>query len=558
MSIPRRFYSWFMLIFVANTILSGRDWGPMHAAERRARQGRGVAAAGSAAGEAPEEPPPYYTQVQTETFAMIGIKPGIPCRMVNAALPFFIFVVLFIPLLFYHGAEVGCDGGAGWGGSARDIIGCAEAFPVLHWTAATVICFQIVFYMCQYDKAWGGCLLRPAESIDAALNGSILYFKAAVALLLAFTYAQTVKDLQLGVYLVDLLGDSVSEAELPMLVFILCAIFSLATGTSWGTMTVFMPAVIPLAEAVGGSRNVDLLVTTMSAVLGGAVWGDHCSPVSDTTILSAASCQVSLMDHAKTQIPYALFSGLAAILLGFWPCGAGVPSGVCILIGLVVIPLLHYLLSLLGRVIPGFGGTVEVYHPLRGRSIGEGFAGTRAALRSAVARAAGVPHRLAGEGVRARRRRRAARGPHAVGPGGALLLRGGQAPARRGRRPRRRLAAAGRRGRRLPPACGCCPGRRRRPAAAAGRRGRGAAGRRRLESRRRGCPQARRPGWPSRLPRVSARHGLSAVAVRSRNPARAGRCVQLRASGSTRSRRPGRPHLRSGPSGGSGREQGQG
>lgn len=204
-----------------------------------------------------------------------------------------------------------------------------------------------------------------------------MYFKGGIALLLAFAYADTVKTLQVSKWLIDGLGDT-SEAGLPPLVFILCAIFSLATGTSWGTMTVFMPAVIPLAVHIGGLDNKQLITTTISAVLGGAVWGDHCSPVSDTTILSAASSQVPLFDHCKTQLPYAFFIGICAICFGFAPAGGGWPAGVCILLGLVLVPILHIGLSF----IPKFGGPVGIYDPGAGAITGQGFTGAATSIKS--------------------------------------------------------------------------------------------------------------------------------------------------------------------------------
>jgi len=370
MSIPRRFYSWFMLIFVAASILIGRDWGFMYWAETRARKTGEVVdenvsrGEGDGRGSQPTAPPTHYTLVQTSTHAEIIVRQGIPIRWWNAVLPFFALVGMFVPMLFYSGATQ-ANGGVGWDAPVRDIIGNADAWATLHWVGGFTIVLQIVLYAAQYDAAWGGCLLRPAETIDAAMNGGVMYLKGSLALLLAFAYAQTLKDLQISKYLIDMLADSLTEAELPALVFILCAVFSMATG-SWGTMTVFMPSVIPLAAAVGGPENTNCLTNVISAVLGGAVWGDHCSPVSDTTILSAASSQVSLIDHTKTQLPYALFAGAAAILFGFMPCGAGCPAGVCILLGLVLIPLFHLLLSF----IPRFGGAVPIYNPKVGGATG--------------------------------------------------------------------------------------------------------------------------------------------------------------------------------------------
>jgi len=377
-----------MLAFVLANIVIGRDWAFMYWAETRCREKgevcEGVMAkvidanADEASVENKKSDPSKegYTLMQTATHVEVCVKPGIPCRWWNAIIPFFGIVAMFLPLLFYNGAEHN-GGGVGWNKNARDIIGNADSWATLHWVGGFSILLQMLLYAVQYNQEWGGCLLTPRETIDAAMNGGIMYFKGGIALLLAFAYADTVKSLQVSKWLIDGLGDT-SEAGLPPLVFILCAIFSLATGTSWGTMTVFMPAVIPLAVHVGGIDNKQLLTTTISAVLGGAVWGDHCSPVSDTTILSAASSQVSLFDHAKTQLPYAFFVGIMAICFGFAPAGGGTPAGVCILMGLILVPAGHFGLSL----IPKFGGPVGIYDPGLAGISGQGVTGAISSIKS--------------------------------------------------------------------------------------------------------------------------------------------------------------------------------
>jgi len=374
MSIPTRFYSWFMLIFVLFNILCGRDWACMYWAEKRAREASQLCTDGTGRASTEQVDDAFmqhpldapksfctkgYTFVQTSSHAEVVVKDGIPARWWNAVIPFAGLVFMYVPLLFYSGAEQ-ASGGVGWHRSARDILANADSWATLHWVGGFTMLLQTVLYACQYSSEWGGCLLTPRETIDAAMNGGIMYFKQGIALLLAFAYAQTVTDLQLSKWLIDWLGDT-SEAFLPPFVFALCAAYSLATGTSWGTMTVFMPAVIPLAVHVGGMDDVSLLTTTISAVLGGAVWGDHCSPVSDTTILSAAASQVQVFDHVKTQLPYALFTGIMAMALGFAPCGGGWAAWKCLLLGGFLVPAIHVLLSF----IPMFGGSVGIYNPRR-------------------------------------------------------------------------------------------------------------------------------------------------------------------------------------------------
>lgn len=389
-SVGKRFYAWFMLFFVFWNCILGCDWGPMYFAEKRARtteDGRGV---GPMNGRTLEE----WAEDQP-----IRTKRGIPVRWWNAFIPFVCFVIMFLPLLFYAGVQKrsepipdcmpGCFGDTSitWADDAKDILANANNFAALRWAAGATLMLQIVLYAAQYDKSRGpgpkGCLLSPVETIEAQLNGSKLYLEGIVCLLLAFAYATSMRDLGIATYMSDALGDSLTPTTLPSATFVMCSLFSLATGTSWGTMGVFFPIAFVLAakvtdEPINSSEFSSELQTVVAAVLGGAIWGDHCSPVSDTTILSATSSQISLWDHAKTQLPYAAFTGVYSILLGFLPAGAGAPGPLMIVIGFIAIPCLHMLLC----QIPKIGGMVEVYCPGNGRFLGMGYKGTWASLKN--------------------------------------------------------------------------------------------------------------------------------------------------------------------------------
>ncbi|CAE8609202.1 unnamed protein product [Polarella glacialis] len=275
--------------------------------------------------------------------------------------------------------EPGCYGDheITWDSPAKDILANANNFAAFRWAAGVTLIVQIVFYAVQYDKTRGsrmkGCLLSPAETIEAQLNGSQLYLEGIVALLLAFTYATAMRDLGIATFFADALGETLTPTTLPTVTFILCSLFALSTGTSWGTMGVFFPIAFVLAqtvtkEPINSDAFTSELETTLAAVLGGAIWGDHCSPVSDTTILSAMSSQVPLWDHAKTQFPYAFVVGIYSILFGYLPAGAGAPGALMIIIGFFLIPVFHFGLS----KIPNFGGPIEVYCPEVGECIGEG------------------------------------------------------------------------------------------------------------------------------------------------------------------------------------------
>ncbi|KAJ1451504.1 Na+/H+ antiporter family-domain-containing protein [Pelagophyceae sp. CCMP2097] len=382
MSISQRFYSWFMLIFVACLILSGRDFGPMYWAEKRARE-TGVLCVdtvGDAKGDddETEEASPGEKATVEATLANkasdlgeLAPNPRGPKRLINAALPFALFPIVFFPLLYYSGAKQVSWGGTGWNVGSRTIIGNADSWQTLYWTCGLIMFVQFILYAIQYDKKWGGCLLNPTQTVDAFIKGTHSMYGGMVALLVAFTFAENMKKLLIADYLVDALGDSITETTLPTVTFCLCATYAFATGTSWGTMTVFFQPVIALAvylhrdkgdsptKALNDSNFTDILTKCIAAILGGATWGDHCSFVSDTTILSAAASNCPLWAHYVTQLPYCLVTGVLAILFGFLPCAAGVPAGACIAMAFVLAPATIFAIT----SVPMLGGIVPIYSP---------------------------------------------------------------------------------------------------------------------------------------------------------------------------------------------------
>jgi Na+/H+ antiporter NhaC len=126
---------------------------------------------------------------------------------------------------------------------------------------------------------------------------------------------------------------------LPAAVFLVAAAVSFATGTSWGTMAILTPLAVPLV-VVNPAATSSLVAATVSAILGGAVFGDHCSPISDTTIMSSMASSCDHVDHVRTQLPYALFGAAVALAVGYFPAMVlGVPAGLALLGGLLAIAL---------------------------------------------------------------------------------------------------------------------------------------------------------------------------------------------------------------------------
>ena len=180
--------------------------------------------------------------------------------------------------------------------------------------------------------AW---LLWPQTTLSAGetrsgifMEGMIQLFRPVLILVMAWMLSSTLGELGAAAYLGELLGGRIPLAVFPMVVFITGALISFTTGTSWGTMGLLMPLAIPLAISLGGGEletAMGLLPMVVGAVFSGAVFGDHCSPISDTTIVSSIACGIDPIDHVRTQLPYAILAAVSAGLLGF--LGVGLVGG---------------------------------------------------------------------------------------------------------------------------------------------------------------------------------------------------------------------------------------
>jgi Na+/H+ antiporter NhaC len=167
--------------------------------------------------------------------------------------------------------------------------------------------------------------LQRVDSIRGLVQTALLGMKgvmAAVAILaLAYCINTVSRELRTAAYVVELTGAWMSPALIPLVAFIISGFVAFATGTSWGTYAIMVPIVLPLAIQFGDGAVGPLALASFAAVAGGGVFGDHCSPLSDTTVLSSLGSACDHMDHTRTQLPYALsvavVASLAYLLLGF-------------------------------------------------------------------------------------------------------------------------------------------------------------------------------------------------------------------------------------------------
>jgi len=191
--------------------------------------------------------------------------------------------------------------------------------------------------------------------VDAWFAGVKSVLFVLIILTLAWALSALTDVLNTAGFLANTLGDTLPPFSVPALLFVLAAVTSFATGTSWGTMGILMPLTIPLTWAIlgnndmAGEAGLPILYAAVSTILAGAVWGDHCSPISDTTVLSSLASQCDHIDHVRTQAPYALVAGGVSIVLGLLPVGLGVPWWVALPVSAVA---LVALLVWVGRSVP--------------------------------------------------------------------------------------------------------------------------------------------------------------------------------------------------------------
>ena len=305
-SLAYNFYPMLTLCFVATVAITGRYVGPMLVAEPAAA--RGEASTETLARDPDTEP-----------------KPDKPARPFNAYVPFAALLAAMLGGLYVTGVrETGGDAGL------TRIVGAADVYTALVWATLTGVVTAGALSL-------GQRILTLGETVDAWFSGARSMLYAVIVLVLAWSLSGVNGELHTAEYLASRLGEAVDARLMPTVVFALAAVTAFATGTSWGTMGILTPLVVPLvwaSTALQGIADADhLLYASVSAVLAGAVMGDHASPISDTTILSSAATSCDHLQHVQTQLPYALTVGGIAILAGLIPSAYGLPWWICLIAG---------------------------------------------------------------------------------------------------------------------------------------------------------------------------------------------------------------------------------
>jgi Na+/H+ antiporter NhaC len=322
-TIPFRFYNILVLVFIVISAVLLKEFGPMRDAEIRARR-------------LEKSDVELATSKEEDDLAP---KEGVKLSIWNAIIPIGTLVVVALISFYYSGyTEIIASDDTVLinllNNSPYSFSAIKETFSASN---ASLALFQSAFIasIVAIVMAVSKKIFNVSEAIDVWVDGMKTLVITGVILILAWSLSSIIKELGTAKFLIKLLSGSLPNFLLPSLIFILGAIISFATGTAYGTMGILMPLAIPLSYSM--NPEMTYILASTSAVLTGAIFGDHCSPISDTTILSSMGAGCNHIDHVKTQMPYALFTAVIAVVFGYIPVGLGLPVYIVLPVAIVAV-----------------------------------------------------------------------------------------------------------------------------------------------------------------------------------------------------------------------------
>jgi len=329
-----RFYCILMIVFVFVHILTGRDFGPMKAAQER------VKAKGP-----PEKDKAALSEGLTDsTLSSSAQRTG---RALNALVPLAGLVLFHLTGLWFDGTSKLKEDMLDWQAKSlttivdnmpakpvdieslspvswvywREVIGHTENSPLV--LACAALFGLTLALLCA--RFFGS--LRVSVISRCFWQGIKRAMIPFVILILAWSLKNCCNSLKTGEFLTTILAGRVSPYWFPPAVFLVASVTSFATGTSYGTMAILIPTAIPVAFALDGNTYGLTTMISLGAVLDGAIFGDHCSPISDTTIMSSIASSCDLIEHVRTQLPYSLFVAGLALFCAYLPSALGLAPG---------------------------------------------------------------------------------------------------------------------------------------------------------------------------------------------------------------------------------------
>ena len=360
-SLKYSFYPVMTLFFILFLIRSGKDFGPMSRAER-------AALTSSRSEEA--------DQADSDGHALEDLDPveGAPMKWQYAALPILTVIAVTLYGLLETGMQgtwyqlrdaglvsggqswskvwAGCplldEGATGFFRKIGLLIGNSNSYTALLWASLSGLALALVMTVSTR-------IMTLFASMETMMRGFKSLMPAVLILALAWSLALTTEELHTATWLSSVVEGNLSAMVMPMVVFVLAALISFSTGSSWSTMAILYPIAIPTtwavcqAQGLDGSHGLEIVLCVISVVLAASVLGDHCSPISDTTILSSLASSCNHISHVRTQMPYALTVGgvsLAATGISIFAGGGWLVCGLCHLGGLAI---LFFIVNAVGK-----------------------------------------------------------------------------------------------------------------------------------------------------------------------------------------------------------------
>ncbi|MDP4600869.1 MAG: sodium:solute symporter [Polaribacter sp.] len=288
-SIKYNFYPLLAIVIVFVVILSKKDIGLMKKAEKRTL-------------ETGELMNPNAIPMVSDEVTSFPPKEGIQAKAYNMIVPLLVMVFMMPINLIYTGWNAVKESSSFLNHASQAIGEGSGSSSVLYAVIASIL-VAIVMYMVQG-------ILNPKEAINLTLKGISELMPLALLMLLAFAIGDACKELETGVYVANVTKSWLSVELLPAFVFLISSFIAFSTGTSWGTFAIMLAISIPMATIHGADITI-----VVAATLGGGIFGDHSSPISDTSIISSMASASDHIDHVKTQMPYALIGGTISTIL---------------------------------------------------------------------------------------------------------------------------------------------------------------------------------------------------------------------------------------------------
>lgn len=313
-SLKYSFYPLLTLAFVLMIIHSGRDFGPMLKAERDAR-------------------------LKEDFCSEKSDNVEQPAHSIDALVPLLTLIFGTIIGLFATGydASVWHDSNLDFFAKLSTTIGNANSYTALIWSSLLSLLSAIIMTLLRGSLEFG-------KIMEEMIEGFKIMFNAVLILTMAWSIALVTKDMHTAEFVSEiLLKISLSPVIVPALTFILAALIGFSTGTSWGTMAILYPLILPASwmlcqdQGFSVAATMPLFYNVVASVMAGAVMGDHCSPISDTTIMSSMASGCNHLQHVKTQMPYALTVGSVALLIGVLPTALGLPSWLAFVVAIATL-----------------------------------------------------------------------------------------------------------------------------------------------------------------------------------------------------------------------------